>query len=102
MPVRISAALSLDIEKFFHNTAALRYAIRRLQDKDTLDRALTLAKDKNLPHVVGRESIIRAVYTKITGYGEYLNQHSTIDSQSISDMAKRKAEEWIQEYDKIH
>jgi hypothetical protein len=101
-PIRISAALSLDIEKYFQNTAALRYAIRRIQDRDTLTRALVLAVNKNLPHVVGREPIIRAVYAKITGYGEYLNEtNSTIDDRQISDMAKKLAEDWIQEYDKI-
>jgi hypothetical protein len=100
-PIRIYAALTVDIEKYFESTAPLRYALRRLQDKNTLNEALTLAIRNSIPHVLGHDSEIRAVYAKITGYADYLYGGDIVDKQSISDTAKKKAEEWIAEYDKV-
>jgi hypothetical protein len=100
-PIRIYASLSVDIDNYINNSAPLMYTLRRLQDKDTLTQALKKAADKQIPHVVGQEHVIRAIYAKITGYGEYLNEAGTYDSQVISDKSKSVAEALIQQYDKI-
>jgi len=97
-PIRIYASLSVDISQNFASTAPMRYALRRLQDKHTLEKALREARDRQIPHVAGHEPVIRAVYATITGFGEYLNEAGTIDSRPISDNAKKQAEDWIQEY----
>lgn len=99
-PVRIYASLSVDIDQYFMSTAPFRYALRRIQDKITLAQTLQYIRENQIQHVAGHESVIRAVYARITGYGKYLDESGPIDTQSIGDSAKRLAEEWIQQYDK--
>lgn len=100
-PVRIYASLSVDINQYLNSTAPVRYALRRIQDKKSLTEALKTVKQKQLPHVMGHDSVIRAVYATITGYGQYLEESGPIDGRSISDDSKQKAERWIQQYDKV-
>lgn len=101
-PIRIYAALSVDIDQYFFNSAPLRYALRRIQDKQTLKQSLDKLRQTPVDHVAGHEAEIRAVYARITQIGEYLNEQGVADSQPISDNSKMQAERWIQQYDDIN
>ena len=81
-------------------TAPLRYSLRSLQDKDTLTEAMNNVRQKQIEHVVGHESEIRAVYAHVTNKGAYL-EAGLIDGDPISGSASREAADWVYEFDRI-